>query len=334
MNGLKVFLSPDLHSAEQLCVESCLQQMESSIPIQRIHIDSQHKDYFKRDHSQEPAWIVSQDWRGTLEFLSAVDAKDKLMVSVFSVVRPKASLWETWFQSIQGPLPPHIKLLTHSALSHKFLKELEGVPEIQLEQIPLPLPQVVTQGKTSPFVVGSFSPFVPESNLHFILTLAHYFKKEEQPIQMKLIGQGPLKKHLERLVGALDLEGYVSLEAPNIEKWEKLDAVLFFPTRADHFSPLLIAGALGSVPICGVQTLGEFSFVDNHNSFLFEQEETKAIAELIIRLQQNPLLLSEVEKRFKNKMQKQFSPSVLGAQYLKLFSAQPYQTQNFVRCAP
>ena len=334
MKPLKVFIFSDLYPSERASIQSCLNELQNLIALEIISVESHHRNYFKKAQLEAPGWIISRDWRSALHFLSGAESKERLIVSVLACLNRKISVWETWFQSIKGPLPPQIRLLTHTALSHKFLRELEGVPEVQLDFLPLPIPQISAFSSGSHFTVGSFCSFVPESNLHFTLTLAHYFKKEGHPIQMKLIGQGPLRNHLMKLIEELELKEQVSLIAPkDFRSWEKLDVALFFPTRVENFSSLLLAVATESAPICAAQTVKEFSLTDGVNTFLFESEETKPIAEMILRLKENPVLLSEIRKRFTQKMQKELSPSSLAVQYLNLFLDKPYFNQNFVRCA-
>lgn len=335
MKPLKVFLFPDLYPNERASVESCLEGLQHLIPIERVLVDELHpRSYFKKAAFQGPSWIVARDWRGATRFLGGAESQERLIVSVLSCLSRKVSVWETWFQSLRGSLPPHIKLLTHSTLSHKFLRELEGIPEIQLEFLPLPIPNISLVAEDSNFKLGSFCNFVPESNLHFVLTLAHYLKKEGHFIPMKLIGQGPLKNHLMKIIEDLELQEYVTLACPkDFGTWEKLDVVLFFPTQVENFSPLLLAAATEAIPICGAQTVKELSFTDGVNSFLFESEQTKAIAEMIVRLKENSFLQSEVKKRFVQKMRKDFNSSVLVSQYSNLFLNKPHLNQNFVRCA-
>lgn len=334
MNSVKIFLFPDVCPEEEACVRSCLVELQKSIPVQEIRVTESDRGFFKRNTIEGSSWIVSRDWKKALRFLSAFSAKSKILVSVLSTQSRKVSLWETWFHSLNPVLPPHIKLLAHSPLSYRFLRELAGIPDLQLEQLPLPLPVSSTDKKGTTFVVGAYGAFVPNNNLHFLITVGHYLFKRDRTIQLKLLGSGFLAEHLDRLARELGVSGQVQIvSTADFSNPDPCDVALYFPQRNDHFGSLLVAASAGAVPICGNITGIEDYVKDSVNGFIFQQEETRSIAESILTLKNHPMLCDEMRTRFRQDMMANFSAAQVSDRYLNVLKGNIYQTQNYIRHA-
>jgi glycosyltransferase involved in cell wall biosynthesis len=332
MNSLRLFLFPDICPEEEACIRSCIEELRKSISIQETKVTEREKGFFRQHKTDESSWIVSRDWRGALRYLSAFSTKSKIFVSVLSTNVQKVSLWETWFNSLNPVLPAHIKLLAHSPLSYRFLKELAGMPDLQLEQIPFPAPLKSSEKRSGRFTVGAYCSFVSDNNLHFLLTIGHYLAKRDDSIQLKLWGKGPLVDHLSKLSSDLGISNQVQIvPISHFVEPESCDVALYFPQKNDHFGALLMAASIGAVPICGNVPGIEKYVRDSVNGFVFQQEETRSIAELILTLKNHPSLCEELGVRFQRDTLKNFSSDKISDQFLSIFKGNIYQTQNYSR---
>lgn len=334
MKPIRLFLFPDICPEEEACIRSCVSELQKSISIQEIRVSEKEKGFFKKNEIEETSWIVARDWQRGLRHLSAFSTKSQILVSVLSTQVRKSTLWETWFQSLNPILPAHIKLLAHSPLSYRFLKELAGIPDLQLEQVPFPVPGSSSEAKNPVFTVGVYCSFLPANNLHFLLTIAHYVAQKDPSIQFKFWGRGDLSDHLVHLAKDLGISQQVQLNSiSNLHSPESCDVSLYFPQKNDHFSSLLIAASVGAVPICGTLSGIENYVRDSETGFVFQPEEMRSIAELILTLKNNPSLCLEIGGRFRRDIVKSFSSNRISGRYLSLFNGNSYQTQNYIRHA-
>lgn len=334
MNSIRIFLFPDICREEEACLRALITDLEKSISIEEIRVGKNEKGFFKKIQIKKTSWIVARDWHSAVNYLSAFSTKSRTLVSVLSTHVRKATIWETWFRSIHPVLPPHIKLLAHSPLSYRFLKELVGVPDIQIQELPFPVPSTRGEKKESSFVVGAYCSYFPDNNLHFLLTIGHYLAKRDKNLQLKIWGDGPLCEHLMQIAKDLRIDHVVQIvRTSNFVEPELCDAALYFPQRNDHFSPLLMAASAGAVPICG-NIAGIENYVrDSVTGFIFQEEDVRSIAELILTLKNHPYLCKEMGTRFNRDTLKKFSSAQLSAQYLTSLNGNYYQTQNYIRHA-
>jgi glycosyltransferase involved in cell wall biosynthesis len=279
-------------------------------------------------------WIVAQDWRTAIDFLGVRQSSVRTFVSVVSHQDKRLTPWETWFRAWSKPLPAHVTLIAHSPVSFRFLKELVGVPENQLELLPLPLPVKHFEQKQGDFIVGTYGSFNSQANLHFVLTVAHYVTKKNPNINFRIVGSGPLRGHLNQLCQDLDLGSQVTIiESMDLHYPNSFSVSLDFSHHNDHFISQLLAGMAGAVPIC-LETEGLAEYIkDSSNGFITSQDDTKNVGELILSLKNNPLLFQEMSRRHRQQMESQYSSQEVAQGYLETFFEGAYQTMNFVRCA-
>lgn len=332
MSTLRCFLFSDLLPEERACVEPCLEELGSSFNLQRIEVTEYHKSFFTKQLVDGPSWILAHDWQKALNFLSVKKSSLPVFVSVFSTSLKKITPIETWIKSFQHVLPRGVRLIAHSPMSFKFLRDLAGVPELQLENLPLPVPHLTQERKSQHFTVGTYSSFRSENNLHFVATLAHYLSKKDPDCFFRIFGFGPLYQHLNQLTETLGISKQVTIiETMEVSDVAELDVLLYVPHRNDHFIPLLLAASAQVVPVC-IDTPGINDYVvDSQTGFVVPQEDTKTMAELILTLKQHPLLRKELSKRFSEHVQTCFNKTIVCSDYAKLFGGVEYQTKNYVR---
>jgi glycosyltransferase involved in cell wall biosynthesis len=188
--------------------------------------------------------------------------------------------------------------------------------------------------RATPFTVGAYCSFVSDNNLHFLLTIAHYLAKRDDSIELKLWGKGPLGDHLTKLSSDLGISKQVRIiPISHFTEPESCHVALYFPQKNDHFGALLMAASVGAVPICGNIPGIEKYVRDSVNGFIFQQDETRAIAELIVTLKNHPVLCEELRARFQRDTLKNYSSDKISEQFLSIFKGNVYQTQNYRRQA-
>ncbi|NBX77389.1 MAG: glycosyltransferase family 1 protein [Proteobacteria bacterium] len=206
------------------------------------------------------------------------------------------------------------------------------MPDLQIEQIPFPAPVRSAEKKGNQFTLGAYCSFVSNNNLHFLLTIGHYLAKRDDSICLKFWGKGPLVDHLSKLASDLGISKQVQIiPTDQFSEPEFCDVALYFPQKNDHFGALLMAASVGAVPICGNIPGIEKYVSDSVNGFIFQQEETRSIAELILTLKNHPALCRELATRFQRDTFKNFSSGHISEMFLSVFKGNVYQTQNYSR---
>lgn len=334
MSELHIYTFPNVSTEVQACVQACTAELSNFFPVKQGTVSDISTQFLKKLQNDSKVWIVAHDWRSAIEYLSIKKVSCRVFISVVSHEHRRLTPWETWFRSLSSSLPAHVTLIAHSPMSFRFLKDLVGVPENQLELLPFPIPFNEPRKEQSEFFVGTFGPFSSQANLHFVLTVAHYVTRKDPQVKFRIVGTGPLSRHLHQLCQDLDLgPGVTIIEAMDLHYSSSFSVNLDFSHQKDHFICQLLSGVAGAVPI-SLETEGIDDYIkDSFNGFIAPEDDTKSVGELILSLKNNPLLHQEMARRCRQQMEYKFNVAEVVPNYLKLFYGGTYQTTNFVRIA-
>jgi len=318
MKQLKVFFSPELYPFEFSCLSAFSSLWSNSLELkQAIYSSKEFKRESKKLTPDDLVWFWSKDWKKSVAELASLPLKQRGFVSVLSTEERSSSLLSNVFDSLIHSIPPNITLIVHGPVPYRFFVEMVGLPEAQVKHWPLPMPVISQKEESQTFSFGSFCPLIEESNLHFLLTVAHYLKKKTKEFQLCLSGNGFLKPHLEKLTSDLGLEEQVNFLKD--EELGKLDVFLFFPEKNDHFASVLSAASRGILPVCKRLPGIDNYVLDTQTGFVFEGDDTRAVGELLYSLAKNPSLRKEMGARFNRWVAHQHAPKQVVENYATVF---------------
>jgi glycosyltransferase involved in cell wall biosynthesis len=318
--------APDLLPWERSGPELLIDQLQSHSRIE-IREMSQIDAAAVRDIECKRVWVLCKKWREAMAlFRGKQFASSHVWISVFDGNLPKRALSGLMISKMKKAVPGCVRLLAHSPLVYRVLRELEGVPENQIFQVPFPLLAPPTASRKSSMkgnaiTIGTFSSFNSEANLNYMLNVAHYVAQRRSDVRFRILGNGNLYSHLARLVSDLALEDIMTVsETFNLGDVQDLDIFLYTPLRNEHFIPVLAAAHYG-LPVLSAGVPGIEDFIlDGHSGFIVGTNETRPMGELLLRLIDDPRLRESLGKKLSSAIGAKYSAGQVGALYLeKLF---------------
>ncbi len=281
-------------------------------------------------------WIVSNRWRDTLDFLGAYNTSNPIFVSVIHPHHYHRSWSKLLWSKFVSEIPRNIEFIVHSEFSLRYLIELEGIPQNKIHLLPFGVPNVElnSRNEAHEFTVGAFATFESASNLSHLMSIAHYLKHKKIPVQFRIFGTGELYRHLAVQVWEMDLEDVVAvIETNEVEALQDVDVLVHLPVTQDHFLPVLYAAKMGK-PVIASEGVGIHSYInDAHTGFVLPVNETKAFAELLIRLSEDKVLASALGEKLKNTLSESFSWGGILPRYEKLFFGVSAKEPKVLRAA-
>jgi len=269
----------------------------------------------------DKVWLVAHDWNNALHQVRKQIKGREVWVSVLSLPTEKGSLFTLLWRRLMPSFPASIQLITHSPINFRFFREMEGWRNDRLTFHPFgcvpqkqpPKPVAIAEQK---LVVGTFSRLLPESNLNYILNVAHYVVQQRPDVIFRILGTGPLYGHLIQSVRDLGLESRVEVVETEFSSFlSSVDILLYPPTRNDHFLPLFGAAEF-ACPVVSVNLPGIESYLhDGKTGFIVQQFETKSMAELVIRLIDHEPLRTAIGLEFQKQMISRFSLDAVTSEY-------------------
>ncbi|MBI1859973.1 MAG: glycosyltransferase family 4 protein [Deltaproteobacteria bacterium] len=204
-------------------------------------------------------WILARNWRKALTRLRVTPKSGRVFVSVINQSVGNDSAFLAFWRRYFAALPKRVTLISHNPLTHRFLREMEGVDAQQLVDLPLPYPDFVQFGTRSEVpsqIVGTLTPLDGNANLNFLILVAHRLLHKNPLLRFRVLGDGPLRGHLTKMATLLQLGGRFDVSPvarlADIVQW---DAFIFAPLRCDHLiAPL--SGIAARVPTVCAETPG------------------------------------------------------------------------------
>lgn len=261
-----------------------------------------------------PFWLFAHRWERALNSLKFPPGT-RVHVSVLS--HPSTpSLWPALLWRRLRPLSPSIQLVAHSPLCFRFLCEIGRLPQDRVRYLPLPIPpSPLKQGGRKEVVVGTLARFSADSNLNYLLSVAHYVVHRGQGARFRLLGSGPLEGHLRAIIRELGLSGSVEIAEGDVASLQDLDIFLYSPLQNTHFIPILLAGG-AQLPVISTEIPGIEQFIlDGKDGFLVPVNETKPMAELVLRLVGDESFRRGLGDRLRSRLMESYSPENIATAY-------------------
>lgn len=278
----------------------------------------------QKESLSDTVWVLSHHWKAALRQAKRLLKGKKVFVSALSLPSEKGSLFTLLWRRTKASNPHRAHLIAHSPINHRFFQEIDRWNEQRLSLMPFGSVSPVRKSKSTlsetPCVIGTCARFLPESNLNFVLSVAHYVLQKRPDTLFRIFGSGPLYGHLMRSVRELGLESRVEIiETELTSLLESVDVMLYPPTRNDHFLPVFQAAELGcpvvAVDLPGINQL----LIDGKTGFVVPQYDTKSMGELVIRLVDHPALREAIGVELFRWLSGKYTPEKLAEDYSRLF---------------
>ena len=314
-----VFFS-DLLPWERKGVEPVVECLSHMFEVKSIDVTTRTRTMLRGKKARGPIWIFSSRWEEALHSLK-LPSGTRTFVSVLAPPAP-TTLFPALFWRKLRTFSSSVHLIAHSPLSFRFLCEIGGLPQDQVRYLPVPIasgasrsPHPVVADVVS---VGALARFTSESNLNYFLNVAHYVTQKRQNVHFKVLGAGPLRRHLTEMVQDLGLKSSVSVVEASENVLGDLNVLLYLPLQNSHFIPLMLAGAC-KVPIVASELPGIENFIqDGRNGFIVPVNDTKPMAELVLRLADDLIFRRSLGERLSAALAEKFSPDKLVDAYAAL----------------
>ena len=336
--NLKVYFYPDVTPIERAPFEAIISALREKIEVSVVEVNDNHVGVLKRVRDTQ-VWIIARRWRKAFHFLGGNKfSRGNMFISVLDLDSPRQTIYHVLAKKVFGSLPRNCTLLVHSPINYRFFGEMERLGENQLRFLPLPVVAALhpkrVKGTDEPFTIGTFTPFSSEAQLNFIASVAHYLLLKNSTIYFRVLGYGPLYRHMIELGTELELGNRFSVtEAFDEGPISELDAFIYCPLRNDHFIPLYVSGQY-ALPTVATEMAGIDEFIqDGKTGFMVGVNETKAMAELLLRIASSTAVTQQMGKKFQEQLFSQYSLRSVFSTFLETLTGQRTQPGAMERAA-
>jgi len=322
---LLILISPDLEPWQRQALTPMVEEMQSQFEVRLMDITKKHRHYLKKPNLARTIWVVSKWWGRTMQFLAAKRCDSPVYFSVLGPPARNNLFTMFWIRKAFTP-PPGIALLTHSPMNFRFYREIKQLSEEQVKYLSFPMVPFSSsserkiKGKNDPVTIGTFAPFGSQSNLSYLLTVAHNVTHRFDQVKFKIFGQGNFGPHLRSIVDKLNLNSFVDIvETSDLSKIGELDIFLYSPLQNQDFVPMLAAGSF-ELPVISDEVAGVSEFIiDGKSGFIVPVHDTAAMSEAILMLCRDPKQRIDVGKNLNANLKRKYSIKAVSLEYKNLF---------------
>lgn len=334
---LKCFIFPDLLPWERESILPLLDPLSRRCNLETIEVRDSQRGVLRQAKASEKVWVIAKNWPQAVRFLGGQQTSASVFASVMGHTQTRRPLPLVFWERFKKSTPATVRLIAHSPLNFRFLKEMEAYPESQVSLLHLPFSETLAShfqknARVRPegARIGTFARFSSENNLNFFLNIAHYICQKKPQTRFRIFGSGELYAHLADMVVDLKLDEQVTIvESLSPHEIDALDLMLFAPIRNDHFLPLLIAAA-ARLPVLCSEVPGVEAYIEHGKTgFIYRTNETKPMAEKALELLDHTSVRRTLSDQFYKTISAKYAGERLAEQYWRVFfqpsseSAQP-----------
>lgn len=180
-----------------------------------------------------------------------------------------------------------------------------------------PCPVICTIGNMVPDLQHKNYPLLFEA----VASLIHH---QKTPVQVALVGDGPVRSFLEELVGTLNIGDYVHFLGHTTEHTPGVlyhSNLFVLASSKEAFGIVFLEAGLMRKPAIGARNTGaELMIVPDKTGLLFENGKADSLADAIKRLAGNPNWARELGQQAYEHVSRFYAPSVLIEQYEELYA--------------
>lgn len=161
-----------------------------------------------------------------------------------------------------------------------------------------------------------------EKGLAYLVNAMSAVKKRHKDALLVLIGEGPFRQEIRKVVEEKKLEGSVLVLAPKphdeIKWWFNSADLVVLPSLKEGFGVTLIEAMACGKPIIGTKVGGIKDIIeDKVNGFFVPVKDSKALAQKITRLLENEKLAGKMGASGRKIVMKKFSVEAMVSAYVE-----------------
>lgn len=176
---------------------------------------------------------------------------------------------------------------------------------------------------TQEIIILSTGRLAAQKGFEYLLkSIPFVSSKIEKPFKVLLVGEGPLRSYLENLVKALNIEQYVRFLGfrSDIGDLLSISDIVVLPSLREGLSIALLEAMAAGKPIITTTIGSNLEVVKNEvSALLVPPKDSKAIAEAIIKLINNPKSAINFGDEAKKIYQKYYTEDIMLTKYMELY---------------
>ncbi len=160
------------------------------------------------------------------------------------------------------------------------------------------------------YVVGYIGRLSDEKGLEYLIGAGLILKEKGEAFKILIIGDGPKREELEKLVREKGLEKEVIFTGfqDDVEKWLAVLDVFALPSLTEGTPMALLEAMSLGIPVVATRVGGVPQVIENGvNGFLIEPANSRALVEKIKVLRENPALRKEMSVKATHLIKNRFN---------------------------
>jgi glycosyltransferase involved in cell wall biosynthesis len=173
-------------------------------------------------------------------------------------------------------------------------------------------------------VIASVSAFFEQKGLPVLIRAAHHLRQRGRPFQLRLVGDGPLRRDLEGLVETLELSDVVTFAGwrPDAARTVLPEADIFVQSSNWEAMSIVLLEAMAARRAIVATSVGENPLVidDGRTGLLVPPGRPDALADALSRLLQDPALRQRLATAAEDDYRERFTADVMARGYEGLYA--------------
>jgi L-malate glycosyltransferase len=157
----------------------------------------------------------------------------------------------------------------------------------------------------------------------FLETAALIAKQRPSAFRFYVLGDGPLRQSVERMIDTLNLRGTLTLlgfQQPIAPFLRKMDAIAILSDHEGLPMTVLEAMSLGAVVVAHAVGGIPLALNDGECGILISDQDPRQYAEAIVRLFEDPLLSSDYVAKAKKRAKENFSSTICALRHIDVYT--------------
>lgn len=219
---------------------------------------------------------------------------------------------------------------SHAGLNVNGLKRgfvlYNGIDEkfmtIMADDLKLEMREKLITGYSDHIILVSVGNLVPYKDYTSVLKAIRRLKESGYLFHYFILGEGPSRKFIERLVFKLGLSGYVSLlgQVSNVHDFLKIADIFIHSSKGEGCSNAILEAMASGLPVIASNTGGTPEIVTKETGYLFEYKDHLRLAEILIQMIENEDDRIRMGNASRQRAQNNFSVKRMMENYYKIIN--------------